>query len=185
MRCIRPRARLLPVALLAACFAPEGTSPTTGTTTAPGGTTTTATTEPSTAPGTGPDPATSTTSTTSSPTLTGDPTTGTSTSTSTSTSTTDATTTSTATGSTTSQESTAATTLEPECFSDMDCPNNDGECKLPACVDGQCTFKNAPVGSLCNGLADQCDAMGLCVDCVDNGGCGECCYCAGGICLPG
>ncbi|MDC0719099.1 hypothetical protein [Nannocystis bainbridge] len=45
--------------------------------------------------------------------------------------------------------------------------------------------RREPPGSLCNGQQDQCDMMGLCVDCVDNGGCSECCYCAGGICIPG
>jgi len=65
----------------------------------------------------------------------------------------------------------------------VDCRNIGGECKVPACVAGQCTLKNAPIGTYCNDFQDQCDALGACVDCVDNGGCGECCTCVGGICI--
>ena len=197
MRLLRSCASLLAL-VFAACFAPEGVSTSTtatATTTVPAGSTTTApdpTNEPTTTPVTTTEPATSTTDTTSSPTTTttttGDPTSTTSTST-TSTTTTDTTSTSTTTGTTTntatSDDSTAATTLEPQCLADKDCPNLGIECTVPACVDGLCTSKIAPPGTLCNGQMDQCDMMGLCVDCVDNGGCGECCYCAGGICIPG
>ncbi|MCY1009402.1 hypothetical protein OV079_28340 [Nannocystis pusilla] len=188
MSSIRPRASLLALSFFTACFAPEGSSPTTGTTTAPAGTTTTAadpTNEATTAPGTGTEP--STTGTTGTPTTT-DPSTTSSTTADTTTGTTDATTstaTTDATTGTTTTDSTTATTLpEPECLADLDCPNDGGECKVPACIDGRCAHKDAPVGSLCNGFQDQCDAMGLCVDCVDNGGCGECCVCAGGLCIP-
>ncbi|MFZ6184239.1 hypothetical protein [Nannocystis pusilla] len=190
MSSIRPRASLLALSFFTACFAPEGSSPTTGTTTAPAGTTTAAAADPTneatTAPGTGTEP--STTGTTGTPTTT-DPSTTSSTTAGTTTGTTDATTstatTDATTGTTTTTDSTTATTLpEPECLADLDCPNDGGECKVPACIDGRCTHKDAPVGSLCNGFQDQCDAMGLCVDCVDNGGCGECCVCAGGLCIP-
>lgn len=30
---------------------------------------------------------------------------------------------------------------------------------------------------------DQCDGKGFCVDCVDSGGCEECCFCANNVCV--
>ncbi|WAS95688.1 hypothetical protein [Nannocystis punicea] len=160
----------------------------TGTTTAPAGTTTVAdpTHETTTVPGTSADPTTSPTATSDAPTTTttGDDSSSTASTTTGSTSTsttTDTTTTSTTTG----DGSTAATTLEQECLLHSDCPNNGGECLLPACTDGKCTFKPFPAGTYCNGFQDQCDALGQCIDCVDNGGCEECCVCAGGTCIPG
>ena len=62
-------------------------------------------------------------------------------------------------------------------------------CKMAICEGGQCHLANRPAGELCNLTPndpidpnDQCDGNGVCIDCVDNGGCGECCACANNGC---
>jgi hypothetical protein len=45
------------------------------------------------------------------------------------------------------------------------------------CVNGTCQQGPAPAGTFCNGFDDQCNGAGVCVDCVNSGGCGECCVC--------
>jgi hypothetical protein len=50
-------------------------------------------------------------------------------------------------------------------------------CMKYECVSGNCQLGPAPAGTLCNNSADQCNGAGVCVDCVNNGGCGECCVC--------
>jgi hypothetical protein len=72
----------------------------------------------------------------------------------------------------------------PECVVDAECPQPPQECSVGVCSGGQCSVEPAQAGKLCNGLVDQCDGLGVCIDCVDNGGCGECCVCAGGVCIP-
>jgi hypothetical protein len=71
-----------------------------------------------------------------------------------------------------------------ECTVPGDCPAPGSECFDAVCIDGFCGQNAAPVGAFCNGLEDQCDGVGGCVDCVDNGGCGECCACQSQICVP-
>jgi hypothetical protein len=64
------------------------------------------------------------------------------------------------------------------CEKDTDCPGvGVPECFQPACRNGSCTTGPKAPGALCNNSMDQCDGTGHCVDCVDNGGCGECCVC--------
>ena len=175
---VRARASLLAL-VVAGCFEDAPSVPPGGTTTDAEPTTSTTGTTPSpTTATTDVEPATSTSGTTSPPATTGEP----------------SPTTSTTSGTTTGEDSTAAATsdgstatttvVEPECVDVMDCPVAGDECNLPACVDGQCTLDHAPLGTYCNGFEDQCNARGMCIDCVDNGGCGECCVCAGGVCIP-
>jgi hypothetical protein len=60
-------------------------------------------------------------------------------------------------------------------------------CTQPLCVNGTCQSAPRPRGTLCNidaTDADQCDGAGTCVECTDSGGCGECCSCFTGACLP-
>lgn len=64
------------------------------------------------------------------------------------------------------------------------CPASTNPCKMPACVGGACGFAPKPKGTFCNAFADQCDGLGNCVDCTDNGGCGECCVCMANKCTP-
>jgi hypothetical protein len=64
------------------------------------------------------------------------------------------------------------------------CPGTTNPCKMPACVSGACGFVPKPKGTFCNGYNDQCDGFGNCVDCTDNGGCGQCCVCIANKCEP-
>jgi hypothetical protein len=64
------------------------------------------------------------------------------------------------------------------CTKDSECPmTSTNQCYQPACLSARCTVRPSPLGALCNNAADQCDGNGNCVDCVNNGGCGECCVC--------
>jgi hypothetical protein len=73
---------------------------------------------------------------------------------------------------------------EPSCLVPTDCPGAVTECFAKQCITGRCSVAPKPAATLCNGLMDQCDGMGNCVDCVDNGGCGECCVCSQNHCIP-
>jgi hypothetical protein len=71
-----------------------------------------------------------------------------------------------------------------------------GNCNLPPpppapppVIDPQC--RGGWRGALCNfdfssgqSEGDQCDGIGQCVDCTDNGGCDEASICYGGTCVP-
>jgi hypothetical protein len=57
------------------------------------------------------------------------------------------------------------------------------ECLVWECVSSLCKATLQPGGTLCNGMKDQCDGKGSCVDCFDNGGCEECCFCANNVCV--
>jgi len=58
-------------------------------------------------------------------------------------------------------------------------------CMKYECVGGSCQLGPVAAGTLCNAGADQCNGAGVCVDCVNNGGCGECCVCnANNTCDP-
>jgi len=58
-------------------------------------------------------------------------------------------------------------------------------CMRYQCLDGECSLGPAPAKTLCNGGLDQCNGAGVCVDCVDNGGCEECCACGpNNTCVP-
>lgn len=71
------------------------------------------------------------------------------------------------------------------CVQDQDCglPNLDS-CLRPVCVNHACAIGPAPRDTLCNGQQDQCDGAGNCIDCTTSGGCGECCICSVGVCVP-
>ncbi|XXX74458.1 hypothetical protein WMF30_43105 [Sorangium sp. So ce134] len=70
-----------------------------------------------------------------------------------------------------------------QCARDADCGAST-DCYRYTCNNGLCAEGPAPAGTLCNGLQDQCDGAGRCVDCVNSGGCGECCVCsAAGVCV--
>lgn len=69
-----------------------------------------------------------------------------------------------------------------ECQSAADCGAGT-ECAAVECVFGFCKVTPKPAGAFCNGLEDQCDGSGACVDCVNSGGCGECCACANNVCV--
>jgi hypothetical protein len=71
-----------------------------------------------------------------------------------------------------------------DCLSAADCQNPVTECTARACNNGACGTTPRPGGTLCNMFMDQCDGLGNCVDCFDNGGCGECCVCSMGHCIP-
>jgi hypothetical protein len=68
------------------------------------------------------------------------------------------------------------------CTQDADCPQGATECTKQKCVQGTC--QRVPPGTLCNGLIDQCDDTGTCVDCWNSGGCDECCVCSNKVCIP-
>lgn len=71
------------------------------------------------------------------------------------------------------------------CVRDLDCgAGAPGACVIPVCIDHACTSGPAPRDRLCNGDQDQCDGAGHCVDCTNNGGCGECCACFSQTCQP-
>jgi hypothetical protein len=70
-----------------------------------------------------------------------------------------------------------------QCMVPSDCPGVITECFMKTCTAGLCAIAPQPKGTLCNMLMDQCDGMGTCVDCVDNGGCGECCVCSANHCI--
>lgn len=58
-------------------------------------------------------------------------------------------------------------------------------CTIPTCSPNDtCTTGPAPRDTFCNNWADQCDGAGNCVDCTNNGGCGECCACFEQVCRP-
>lgn len=71
----------------------------------------------------------------------------------------------------------------PQCTTASDCPPATSQCFNSVCDDGRCQQQPVAAGGLCNESADQCDGMGNCVDCVNSGGCGECCVCSGGVCV--
>lgn len=71
-----------------------------------------------------------------------------------------------------------------ECLTASTCPAPSGECKVATCIAGKCGVGPKPSGSFCHGFDDQCDGFGNCVDCVNNGGCGECCVCTANACTP-
>jgi hypothetical protein len=52
------------------------------------------------------------------------------------------------------------------------------DCSMPICAEGRCTLGPKPSGTFCKGFEDQCDGAGNCIDCVNSGGCGECCVCS-------
>jgi hypothetical protein len=56
-----------------------------------------------------------------------------------------------------------------------------GECWYHSCP--SCTAVPLPKDSYCNSGSDQCDGAGNCVDCTNNGGCGECCVCTNQACV--
>jgi hypothetical protein len=59
------------------------------------------------------------------------------------------------------------------------------DCSMPICAEGKCKLAPKPAGTFCNGFEDQCDGTGLCIDCVNSGGCGECCVCSPlHVCVP-
>ncbi|RMG13673.1 MAG: hypothetical protein D6729_14630 [Deltaproteobacteria bacterium] len=72
------------------------------------------------------------------------------------------------------------------------CPTDVGECRIPACVEGQCAFERVPDGSACSSDNDDCTldfcAAGSCVHppapdgtlCNDGGGT----VCQQGLCIP-
>jgi hypothetical protein len=70
-----------------------------------------------------------------------------------------------------------------QCLMDALCPAPGNQCQRAACNNGVCGVANKTVGEFCNTFADQCDGEGNCVDCVDNGGCGECCVCQNRVCI--
>ncbi|HUQ04994.1 MAG TPA: hypothetical protein VM261_20970 [Kofleriaceae bacterium] len=58
------------------------------------------------------------------------------------------------------------------------------QCTMPVCAGNDtCIVGPAPRDTFCNNSADQCDGAGNCVDCTNNGGCGECCACSNQICI--
>jgi hypothetical protein len=58
------------------------------------------------------------------------------------------------------------------------------QCTMPVCAPNDtCVVGPAPRDTFCNNWADQCDGLGTCVDCTNNGGCGECCACANQVCI--
>jgi len=70
-----------------------------------------------------------------------------------------------------------------ECSRDAECGTST-ECLQYICDNGLCAARPAPAGTFCNSLQDQCDGAGRCIDCVNSGGCGECCVCtAAGVCV--
>ncbi|WP_437593590.1 hypothetical protein [Sorangium sp. So ce1000] len=70
-----------------------------------------------------------------------------------------------------------------ECAKDSDCGVST-ECVRYSCDGGLCAARPAQAGTFCNAQQDQCDGAGRCIDCVNSGGCGECCVCsAGGVCV--
>jgi hypothetical protein len=70
------------------------------------------------------------------------------------------------------------------CVRDTECGTST-ECYRYECRNGKCTEGPAPAGTLCNAQQDQCNGAGQCVDCVNSGGCGECCVCsASQTCVP-
>ena len=76
------------------------------------------------------------------------------------------------------------TTDDPECKLDVDCPATGNECTQNLCVAGICQLKPRMAGTFCVGFENQCDGLGNCVDCVNSGGCGECCVCFNQMCIP-
>lgn len=72
-----------------------------------------------------------------------------------------------------------------QCVSASQCPAPSVECKMAVCNAGVCGVAPKPRDTLCNGLMDQCDGAGNCVDCTTSGGCGECCVCStSNTCVP-
>jgi len=65
-------------------------------------------------------------------------------------------------------------------------PINDmNECTYDICTGGIPANPPVPRDTPCHNGADQCDGAGHCVDCTNNGGCGECCICSPEhVCIP-
>jgi hypothetical protein len=58
------------------------------------------------------------------------------------------------------------------------------ECMMPMCGMDGCQLVPRPRGTLCQQNSNQCDGEGNCLDCVDNGGCEDCCVCTGqNVCI--
>jgi hypothetical protein len=71
------------------------------------------------------------------------------------------------------------------CLIPAHCGPPSSECAAYKCENGECHLGPAPAGTLCNALQDQCNGAGACVDCVNSGGCGECCTCGpNNTCIP-
>lgn len=70
-----------------------------------------------------------------------------------------------------------------QCVGADQCPQTPDPCKAAVCNGGVCGIGNAPAITPCKGGADQCDGAGNCVDCVDNGGCDDCCVCINRACV--
>jgi hypothetical protein len=69
----------------------------------------------------------------------------------------------TSTGSTTTSDTGGQTPVcEPE-----NCPGDDSECGVRACVNGLCDFQPTGIGIGCLGT-QFCDGQGACVECIDN-----------------
>ncbi|MGZ3423865.1 MAG: hypothetical protein ACXVEE_38740 [Polyangiales bacterium] len=77
-----------------------------------------------------------------------------------------------------------AAPIDVGCASPATCPAPSNECMMATCVGGTCGIGPRPAGTSCNMLTDQCDGAGTCVDCVNSGGCDECCVCASNKCVP-
>jgi hypothetical protein len=71
-----------------------------------------------------------------------------------------------------------------DCLQPTDCPGAVTECMMKKCDNGVCSTGPRPAAEFCNGFNDQCDGQGNCVDCVNSGGCGECCVCSMNHCIP-
>jgi hypothetical protein len=63
-----------------------------------------------------------------------------------------------------------------------DCPDDEGECRVPACLGESCGYMDLAEGAACS--LGVCNAVGQCVECVGPNDCGVDELCMGNACVP-